>query len=415
MDHVNGAAEEVWVTGIGLVSSLGEGCEDHWRRMENGGARNPVVDDNTFAPYPVHPLAEVDFSKQIPGRGDLRQMGPWQRLGVYAAGLALSDAGIAGNPEYLDRMDMIVAANGGERDIEVDDAILYELGKRNDPETYLNEALSTQLRPTLFLAQLPNLMAGNISIVHKVTGSSRTFMGEEMAGVSAAQTAVRKIRSGQSQLYLTGGAYNAERDDMQFLFELGRYLWPASYRPVWERHEDGGGIITGSIGAFLVLESASHARARGASPYARIHDVLADRCDRKPEAAAQNALRQFHTLRERLGDRPLAVLSGSCGAEPVTSEEIRFFKMVENEGFSVSVRATGSVLGHAVEAQFPASLALAAIAASKEQLFRPVGGSAFEKPYEGAPDRILVTGWGHWRGEGMALVEAVGDSENRAH
>ena len=37
----------------------------------------------------------------------------------------------------------------------------------------------SDLRPTLFLAQLSNLLAGNISIVHGVTGSSRTFMGEE--------------------------------------------------------------------------------------------------------------------------------------------------------------------------------------------------------------------------------------------
>ena len=43
----------------------------------------------------------------------------------------------------------------------------------------------SDLRPTLFLAQLSNLLAGNISIVHGVTGSSRTFMGEEAAGVDA--------------------------------------------------------------------------------------------------------------------------------------------------------------------------------------------------------------------------------------
>jgi len=47
------------------------------------------------------------------------------------------------------------------------------------------------LRPTLFLAQLSNLLAGNISIVHGVTGSSRTFMGEEVAGVDAVRSRTR--------------------------------------------------------------------------------------------------------------------------------------------------------------------------------------------------------------------------------
>ena len=45
------------------------------------------------------------------------------------------------------------------------------------------------LRPTLFLAQLSNLLAGNISIVHGVTGASRTFMGEESSGVDAIRIA----------------------------------------------------------------------------------------------------------------------------------------------------------------------------------------------------------------------------------
>ena len=400
----NGQTEDVWITGIGLVSSLGEGCEEHWRRLNDG---SPVVDATTFSPYPVHPLVDVDFSQQVPKRGDLRQMGRWQQLGTYAAGLALSDAQVAGDPAYLGTMAMIVAADGGERDGEVDAAILHELSVRNDPGVYLNEALATQLRPTLFLAQLPNLMAGNISIVHKVSGSSRTFMGEEMAGVTACQVAVQRIRSGQSQICLVGGAYNAEREDMQFMYELGAYLWPEEYRPVWERHEQGGGIITGSVGAFLVLEAASHARDRGATPYANLRDVQADRCKREPDAATANAMNQFGRLKEHLNQGPLAVISGSCGAEPVTTEERSFIDRLSGEGFDISLRATGSMLGHCVEAQFPAGIALAAVSASKRELFGPGGGSPCEQPCDSAPDQILVTSWGHWRGEGMALVEAV--------
>ncbi len=51
-------------------------------------------------------------------------MEAWQRIGTYAAGLALDSAGIKGNAEILDRTDMIVAAGGGERDLAVDIAIL---------------------------------------------------------------------------------------------------------------------------------------------------------------------------------------------------------------------------------------------------------------------------------------------------
>src|SRR5215813_6126171 len=170
------APREAWITGIGIVSCLGEGLEAHWQ----GFAENRrVIDAESFPPFIVHPLAGIDFDKQIPKKGDQRQMEPWQRIGTYAAGLALDSAGAKGNPELLKRMDMIVAAGGGERDEKVDTAVLTGMPRAGKPGAFLNEQLMSGLRPTLFLAQLSNLLAGNISIVHGVTGSSRTFMGEE--------------------------------------------------------------------------------------------------------------------------------------------------------------------------------------------------------------------------------------------
>ena len=103
----------------------------------------------------------------------------WQRIGTYAAGLALDSAGVKGKTDILSHMDMIVAAGGGERDLTVDLNILSSIARAANPAAFLNERLMSDLRPTLFLAQLSNLLAGNISIVHGVTGSSRTFMGEE--------------------------------------------------------------------------------------------------------------------------------------------------------------------------------------------------------------------------------------------
>jgi len=87
---------------------------------------------------------------------------------------------------------MIVAAGGGERDLDVDAAILT--ARADGRSGALNERLMNDLRPTLFPAQLSNMLAGNISIVHGVSGSSRTFMGEEAAGVDAVRIAWAKNR-----------------------------------------------------------------------------------------------------------------------------------------------------------------------------------------------------------------------------
>ena len=146
----------------------------------------------------MHPLAPVNFDTQIPKKGDQRQMEAWQRIGTYAAGLALDSAGVKGKTDILSHMDMIVAAGGGERDLAVDSTILSGLPHATNPAAFLNERLMSDLRPTLFLAQLSNLLAGNISIVHGVTGSSRTFMGEEACGVDAVRVALARIAAGRA-------------------------------------------------------------------------------------------------------------------------------------------------------------------------------------------------------------------------
>jgi 3-oxoacyl-[acyl-carrier-protein] synthase II len=60
-----------------------------------------------------------------------------------------------------------------------------------------------------------------------------------------------------------------------------------------------------------------------------------------------------------------------------------------------------------METQFPLGLALAALSISKGKLFPPNDSAGVEIEMTKAPSQIVVVGAGHWRGEGMALVEAV--------
>src|SRR3981081_1105390 len=257
---------EVWITGIGLATSLGEGLDANWDALNQ---RRINVDEERFAPYIVHPWTPVNLDSQIPKKGDQRQMEAWQRIGTYAAGLALDSAGVKGDKEILGRMDMIVAAGGGERDLAVDLAIMNADAKGNSSPMFLNERLMNDLRPTLFLTQLSNLLAGNIAIVHGVSGTSRTFMGEEAASIDAARIALARIESGQSDIALVGAAHNGERSDLLILYEFGDYNLTDKFAPVWARSENGG-FALGSAGVFLVLESREHAEARRARPYAKL-------------------------------------------------------------------------------------------------------------------------------------------------
>lgn len=388
------ADNDVVITGIGLVTALGVGAQTNWEALSQGAA--PVFDSESFAPYTVHPLPEIEWTEQIVKR-DQRQMETWQRIGTYTAGLALEDAGMKEMPEFTSTMDMIVAAGGGERDVDVDALILAAAADQSvDRGILINEKLTTELRPTLFLAQLANLLAGNISIVHKATGSSRTFMGEEGAGISALKTAMDRIAAGQSTHALVGGAYNCEHPDMLLGNEMGGHLHQGHWSPVWQReHADGGGVILGSGGAFLVLESRKHASARGARIYAVLDNVFADQggsddkstLSRLAELSAKAQLQQVDML-----------ISGASGAKRATEIEKTFIGSMLK---GVPVRGFSSTTGHLHETQFPAGVAIAALSLHHGKNVDQID-SRFESPSGDAPETIGVITLGYEEGEGVA-------------
>jgi 3-oxoacyl-[acyl-carrier-protein] synthase II len=284
----------------------------------------------------------------------------------------------------LDRLELFVAAGGGERDHRADAEILAGLRTANNRSAYLNERLMRDLRPTLFLAQLPNLLAGNISIVHGVTGGSRTFMGEEAAGVDSLRMAAARIASGRSDAMLVGAAFNAERRDMLLFFALGGYLRSrAGFVPVFA--PDRGGAITGSVGAFMVLEAADVAAGRGVRIRAELEGVAASRA-RRDEGGVKRGLSALIAGIGPFGPRARAV-SAASGVAPWTAEE---HAAISAALPAAPIIATGDHIGHAMEAAFPAAVALAAALLDA-----------------GEAEEALVTGAGHWRGEGAArLVSA---------
>jgi len=403
---------EVWITGVGLLSSLGAGAQAHWKKLGEtlGGETppHPMIDETSFAPYPVHPLPETDFSAQIPKRSDLRQMEGWQKIGVFAAGLALDDAGLKDAPEILHRTHVAAAAGNGERDPAADRAILEAATAQAGAPVALNESMLRELRPTLYLAQQSQLLAGNISIVLGARGACRTYKGEEVAGAQAVQDAARRIASGELDIALAGGACNAQRWDQLLIYELGARLWRGVYRPLWDRARDGGGMIPGSMGAFLLLEARSHAEARGAAPHARIAAIDIATAARDDDSAGRRLL--GFVRGNGCGSEQLPVMSGATGFEGpqrLTSRERARFAALEADGIAPVMRAHGGVLGHGLEAHFPAGLALAALAVRHGEFYPPFDAGGFERPMSGNIDRVLVTGHGNVSGEAAALVTAV--------
>ena len=235
----------------------------------------------------------------------------------------------------------------------------------------------SDLRPTLFLAQLSNLLAGNISIVHGVTGSSRTFMGEESAGVDAVRVALARIAAGQSDIALVGGSLQRRAaGPADALRVRGRNL-KDRFAPVWER--GNGGVALGSLGAFLVIEARSHAEARGAKPLARLSAVYSDRSKRTPGGVTACA-------RASCGTRSRTGSTRSCRG--ALRRQRRGARHRRRTGFpggaSRPCRARHRHLSRTwAEPQFVMNVALAAIALDHGSLFPPCDSTGLEKPMSG--------------------------------
>ena len=139
-----------------------------------------------------------------------------------------------------------------------------------------------------------------------------------------------------------------------------------------------------------------------ARPFARLSNVVSARARRNGEG---NVTATLEGLWAKLGvtDPHAPIITGATGAAGVTKEERAFLAHHPEH----AVRATGTAFGHIMEAQFPLGLALAALSISKGALFPANDPAGVELEMITPPTQIVVVGAGHWRGEGMGLVEAI--------
>lgn len=380
---------DIWITGLGLACGLGgttAATEDALR----AGLAAPM---RRLLGVPVVPPAPVEIDRYVPNRLEQKRLGLVQAYGICAAGDALGSAGLLGQAGILGRAAVVVGSMGGERDIAFDSSILGRLPDYAE-QPVLNHRLVKGTRPSLFLSQLPNLLAGNISILFGIAGRSRTFIGEEQSGIAAVQGAAQLLAAGRAEVALVGGSFSAEREDLLWFFQAGGTLWRGEGEPPPLPARNG--MVLGSAAAFLVLERASHAAARGAVPLARLAAVSLHHARQRPGGLAA-------LLAEVAATPADAIVSAASGAMPVMAEELAGLPAVPR-------RHAAALVGHAMEASFPVALGLAALALRRGALWPAQPGDQ-DLALGGPLGSILVPCIGHRLGEGIARLERVGPAE----
>lgn len=257
------AKRRVVITGIGILSPLGNDLASSWDGIVNGRSGiGPIThfDATNFATRIAGEVKGFDASEWIAPK-DVKKMDPFVHYGVAGGLMAIRDAGIDVRESDAERIGVAIGAGiGGLKGIE-DTAIKY------------HEGGPRKISPFYVPSTIINMISGQVSIM---TGAK----GPNIAAVTACTTAthniglaMRMIQYGDADVMIAGGAEFATTPTSVGGFCSMKALStrnddPAGASRPWDRDRDG--FVMGDGAGVLVLEEYERAKARGARIYAEL-------------------------------------------------------------------------------------------------------------------------------------------------
>jgi 3-oxoacyl-[acyl-carrier-protein] synthase II len=253
----------VVVTGMGMVSPLGNTVTETWQAMLAGSSGvQPIelFDASAFATRFSAPVKNLDLTPYISEK-EARKMDLFIRYGMVAGIQAMEDSGLEITSANAHRVGCIVGSGiGGLGSIEDTHDTLLAKGPR-------------RISPFFVPGAIINMVAGNLSIRYGLRGSNLAICTACTSGTHSIGMAAREIMFGYADAMLCGGAEMATTPVGIGGFGAARALSTrnddpqAASRP-WDKSRDG--FVLGDGAGVLVLENYEHAKARGAKIYAEL-------------------------------------------------------------------------------------------------------------------------------------------------
>lgn len=256
--------ERVVITGIGGICAFG----DTWSQIKASfdSGRNAVrvmpewdryTELNTKLAAPIAAFAPPSHWT----RKQLRSMGKVSQLAVYAAERALADAGLLGDPSISDgRMGVACGSSTGST------ADICAFGNM------LLNGVTDDLNANSYVRMMPHTTAANISIFFGLKGRIIPTSSACTSGSQGIGYAYEAIRYGRQAMMLAGGAEElcpSEAIVFDSLYATSQQNDTPELSPrPYDRSRDG--LVIGEGASILVLESLSHAQARGATIHAEL-------------------------------------------------------------------------------------------------------------------------------------------------
>ena len=258
------ARRRVVITGLGLISPVGNSVEEGWQNIIAGVSGIAPVTRFDTSTFPVQFAGEVknfDITQYISAK-DARRMDTFIHYGLAAGIQAVRDAGLdqegAADPE---RVGVSIGSGiGGLPLIE------------ETKEEYLASGVR-KVSPFFVPGSIINMISGNLSIEFGFKGPNISVVTACTTGTHSIGEAARLIEYGDADVMVAGGAESTVSPLGMGGFCAARALStrnddPATASRPWDKDRDG--FVLGEGAGVLVLEEYEHAKARGAKIYAEL-------------------------------------------------------------------------------------------------------------------------------------------------
>lgn len=255
----------VVITGMGAVTPIGHTVAETWEALKagrSGLARTTLLDVSGWACQVAGEIKDFDPTRYI-HRKQLRHMSTGSQLAVIAASQALEDSGLDLEELDSDHVGVMIGTAGGSTVEETELAVAQ-----------LSDKASGRMSPFQVVRLWPNMAAYFVAHSFGLRGYNSTICTACAAATQAIGEAMEVIRRGAAQVMVVGGAESMVSEAVMAGFVAMRALSTAynetpekAMRP-FEANRDGFVPAQGS--AMLVIESLTHALARGAKVYAEL-------------------------------------------------------------------------------------------------------------------------------------------------
>ena len=267
----------VVVTGIGMVTPLGNSVEETWEGMRNGRSGVATITHFDASTFPTKIAAEVrnlDLRKFVDHPERYEFAGQNSKLAVAAATLAVRDSALELDRIDRSRFGVYLGAGEGQHDFEnfmVTLAPSYLEGKVNVSEFIRGGMIN--LHAQRELEQEPNMPVGHVAALVGAQGPNYNCLTACAASSQAIGEALELIRRGDADLMISGGAHSMIHPLGVMGFNLLTALSTRNDEPQkasrpFDRDRDG--FVLGEGAGMVIIEELEHAKRRGAKIYGEL-------------------------------------------------------------------------------------------------------------------------------------------------